>query len=98
MGNHTVDNEKKGFIESPATKRDAVTTASVAWQNNQPQKLDVEVTNGKETHNLPFMIEKGDIVSDSAVEVSIKARRISREEFEEMKGRIEKGPKNQESR
>lgn len=107
MGNHTVDDEKKGFIEGPATdrkkefierpstKKDSITTNVVAWQNNQPQKLEVEVTNGKETTNLPFMIENGDIVSNSDVEVSIKAKGVSRDGFKEMKAQIEKS-KNKE--
>ena len=98
MGNHTVDDEKKGFIERPATKKDSIATTSVAWQNNQPQKLEVEVTNGKETANLPFMIENGDLVSNSDVEVSVKAKDISREAFEEMKAKIEKSKNNEEGR
>ena len=100
MGSHTVNdkNEKKEFVERPATKYDEITTTSVAWQNNQPQKLEVEVTNGKEIANLPFMIENGDIVSNSDVEVSVKAKGCSKEAFKEMKARIDKSKNNETGR
>lgn len=70
MGNHTVNKEE--IIERAAGIGDRTKTAAVAWQNNRPQKLEIEVTNSKEPKNLPFMIENGDLISSTDVEVVIK--------------------------
>ena len=69
--NNTV-NEKE-FIERAADKGDRTKITSVALQNNKPHKLEIEVTNSKEAKTLPFMIENGDLVSNSDVEVVIRA-------------------------
>ena len=72
--NNTVnENEKKEFIERAADKGDRTKITTVALQNNKPHKLEIEVTNSKEAKTLPFMIENGDLVSNSDVEVVIRA-------------------------
>lgn len=83
MGNHTVNKKMKDVIMtaegekeifvSPAGKDDKTKTAAVAWINNRPQELQIEVIKSKEAKNLPFMIENGDLVADTDVAVVIRA-------------------------
>ena len=75
MGNHTVDDKKKGFIEGAAGINDKTKTTSVAWQNNRPQALEIEVTNNAEPTNLPFMLEG--VVASTDGYVSIAAKDIT---------------------
>ena len=84
MGNHTVNKKTmKHVVETTegekeitviaAGKNDKTKTTAVAWVNNRPQELEIEVINSKETKNLPFMIENGDLVANTDVAVVIKA-------------------------
>lgn len=72
MLNNTVNN-KREFIERAANKSDSTKIAAIALQNNKPHKLEIKVTNNKEAKNLPFMIENGDLIANTDVEVIIKA-------------------------
>ena len=78
MVNSTVN--KKQISEGAAGINDKVTTNAVAWLNNKPQKLEIEVINSKEIRNIPFIIEQGDIVSSTDDAVTIKCKPNTRED------------------
>ena len=89
MGNHTVN--KKEISEGAAGINDRVTTTAVAWQNNKPQKLEIEVTNDQEVKNLPFMIENGDIVASTGEEVIVKSKQNTIEDVKAWKAQSNRG-------
>ena len=89
MVNNTVKN-KKGIIEGAAGKNDKVKTTAVAWQNNRPQKLDIEVTNSAEVQNLPFVIENADKITENDGAVVVRAKNTTREDMEKRKAQKEK--------
>ena len=66
-------NEKKDFIEGAEGKGARTKVTAVAFQNNKPHKLEIEVTENEQAKNLPFMIENGDLVADTDVAVIIRA-------------------------
>ena len=84
MVNNTVNNKKR-IIEGAAGINDKVKTTAVAWQNNRPQKLEIEVTNSAELQNLPFVIENADKIKENAGAVVVKARNITKEDMEKRK-------------
>ena len=81
MVNNTVKN-KKGIIEGAAGINDRVKTTAVAWQNNKPQKLEIEVTSSAEVQNLPFVIEGADKVAETEGAVVVRAKTTTREDLE----------------
>ena len=83
MVNNTV--KKKGISEGAAGLDEKVKTTAVAWQNNKPQKLEIEVTNSQEIPNLPFLIENGDKVVETGSVVIIRAKANTREDMEALK-------------
>ena len=89
MLNNTVN--RKEIIERAAGKNDKTTTTAVAWQNNRPQKLEIEVTNNTEAPIIPFIMDNGDIVANTDKEVIVKAKDIT-PEVEKM--RKQKGKNN----
>ena len=81
MVNNTVKN-KKGIIEGAAGINDKVKTTAVAWQNNKPQKLEIEVTSSAEVQNLPFVIEGADKITETDGAVVVRAKNTTREDME----------------
>lgn len=92
MVNNTVNNEmvkhvvhtakgEKEIIASPAGINDRLKTTAVAWVDNRPQKLEIEVINSAEVQNLPFVIESADKITETDGAVVIRAKTTTKEEL-----------------
>ena len=86
---HTAEGEKE-IIASPAGINDRLKTTAVAWVNNRPQKLEIEVINSAEVQNLPFVIESADKITETDGAVVVRARTNTREDLEKRNAQNDK--------
>ena len=84
MVNSTVNNKKK-ISEGAAGKADRTKIVGASWQNNRPQELEIEVTNSGQMANIPFIVDRGDIIKESDKVVVIKCKPDTREDVEKRK-------------